>query len=48
MEDVISLYTEDGKPDPARPYVCFDETSKPLVAETRQPLPPTERCIKNL
>ena len=40
MEDVISLYTEDGDPDPARPYVCFDETSKQLVAETRQPLLP--------
>ena len=40
MEEVISLYTEDGEPDPARPYVCFDETSKQLVAETRQPLPP--------
>jgi hypothetical protein len=40
MEDVISLYTEEGEADPRRPYVCFDETSKQLVAETRQPLPP--------
>lgn len=40
MEEVISLYTQDGDPDPARPYVCFDETSKQLVAETRAPLPP--------
>lgn len=40
MEEVISLYTEDGDADPARPYVCFDETSKQLVAETRTPLPP--------
>ena len=39
MEDVISLYTED-EADPRRPYVCFDETSKQLVAETRAPLPP--------
>ena len=40
MEEVISLYTEEGEADPHRPYVCFDETSKQLVAETRQPLPP--------
>ena len=40
MEEVISLYTEEGEPDPARPYVCFDETRKQLGAETRQPLPP--------
>ena len=39
MEEVISLYTEEGEPDPRRPYVCFDETSKQLVAETRAPLP---------
>lgn len=40
MEEVLSLYAEEGEPDPLRPYVCFDETSKQLVAETRQPLPP--------
>ena len=40
MEEVISLYTEEGDPDPRRPYICFDETSKQLVAETRTPLPP--------
>ena len=37
---MISLYTEEGEVDPARPYVCFDGTSKQLVAETRQPLLP--------
>lgn len=37
MEDVLDLYAEPL--DPARPVVCFDETSKQLVAETRVPLP---------
>ena len=38
MEDVLDLYAEPH--DPARPVVCFDETSKQLAAETRAPLPP--------
>jgi hypothetical protein len=37
MEDVLDLYAEAY--DPARPSVCFDETSKQLIAETRVPLP---------
>jgi transposase len=37
MEDVLDLYTEPY--DPQRPKICFDETSKQLIAETRQPLP---------
>lgn len=37
MEDVLDLYAEPY--DPVRPTVCFDETSKQLVAETRLPLP---------
>jgi hypothetical protein len=37
MEDVLDLYAEPD--DPARPRVCFDETSKQLIAETRLPLP---------
>jgi transposase len=37
MEDVLDLYAEPY--DPTRPTVCFDETSKQLVAETRLPLP---------
>jgi hypothetical protein len=36
MEDVLDLYAEP--PDPKRPKVCFDETPKQLIAETRQPL----------
>ena len=36
MEDVLDLYAEDY--DPAHPTVCFDETSKQLIAETRLPL----------
>jgi DDE superfamily endonuclease len=38
MEDVLELYAEPY--DPARPKVNFDEASKQLIAETRQPLPP--------
>jgi transposase len=37
MEDVLDLYEEPY--DPERPVVCFDETPKQLVAETRQPVP---------
>jgi DDE superfamily endonuclease len=37
MEDVLEVYHRPHDPD--RPVVCFDETSKQLVAETRQPLP---------
>jgi hypothetical protein len=37
MEDVLDLYAEEH--DPARPTVCFDETSKQLIAEARVPLP---------
>jgi hypothetical protein len=37
MEDVLEIYAEPY--DPTRPKVNFDETSKPLLHETRQPLP---------
>lgn len=37
MEDVLDLYAEAY--DPVHPTVCFDETSKQLIAETRVPLP---------
>ena len=37
MEDVLDVYAEP--PDPLRPKICFDETPKQLIAETRQPLP---------
>lgn len=37
MEDVLDVYQEPY--DPQRPVVCFDETNKQLIAETRQPLP---------
>jgi len=38
MEDVLDLYAEPY--DPKRPVVCFDETSKQLLAEPRPPIPP--------
>ena len=37
MEDVLDLYEEPY--DAQQPVVGFDETSKQLIAETRQPLP---------
>jgi hypothetical protein len=37
MEDVLAVYTRPY--DPRRPQVCLDETSKQLVAETREPIP---------
>ena len=37
MEDVLDLYVEED--DEKLPVVCFDETSKQLIGETRQPLP---------
>jgi len=37
MEDVLDLYAE--RYDPSKPTVCFDETSKQLISETREALP---------
>jgi len=36
LEDVLEVYTRPS--DPQRPQVCLDETSTPLVAETRVPI----------
>lgn len=38
MEDVLDVYTRPYNPE--YPVICFDETSKQLVSETRKPLPP--------
>ena len=37
MEDVLDVYQRPY--NPRRPQVCFDETSKQLLAEVREPLP---------
>lgn len=37
MEDVLAVYERPR--DPARPLVCLDESSKQLVAHSREPLP---------
>ena len=37
MEDVLDVY--QCPLDPARPLVCLDETSRQLLADTREPLP---------
>ncbi len=36
MDDVLEVYKRPY--DPLRPVVCMDETSKQLIAETRDPL----------
>ena len=41
MEDVLDLYAEPY--DPARPVVCFDESSTQLLTETREPIPAAPR-----
>lgn len=38
MEDVLDVY--ERPPDPARPVVCLDETSRQLLGEVRPPAPP--------
>jgi len=37
MDDVLDLYNET--PDPRRPVICFDESPKQLIGETRTPVP---------
>jgi hypothetical protein len=37
MEDVLAVY--ERAPDPARPVVCLDETSRQLLADARPPTP---------
>jgi DDE superfamily endonuclease len=37
MEEVLEVYHRPR--DPERPLVCLDETSKPLIVETRTPIP---------
>jgi hypothetical protein len=36
-EDVLTVYQQP--PDPQRPIVCLDETSRQLIGEARDPLP---------
>ncbi len=36
MEDVLELYAQ--APDPQQPVVCFDETPRQLIGETRVPI----------
>jgi transposase len=38
MEDVLELYAEP--PDERHPVVCFDETPRQLIGESRVPVPP--------
>ena len=38
MEDLRELY--EGEYEPERPAVCFDETSKHMVGDNREPIAP--------
>jgi DDE superfamily endonuclease len=38
MEDVLDVYHQPY--DESRPLVCLDESSKQLIGETREPIPP--------
>jgi hypothetical protein len=44
MEIILDLYEQTYHP--VRPLVCFDETSKQLIEETRQPLPTKPRQVQ--
>jgi len=44
MEDVLNVYHRPY--DPSRPVVCLDETSKQLIGEVREPLPPAPGCVE--
>jgi hypothetical protein len=37
MEEVLAVYVR--QPDPQRPLVCLDESSKRLIKEMRRPIP---------
>jgi hypothetical protein len=37
MEDVLAIYLRPRATD--FPLICFDEASKQLIAETREPIP---------
>lgn len=53
MEDALDLYAE--KPDALHPVVCFDETPRQLIGESRVPVPPKPgrparfdyECVRN-
>ena len=44
MEDVLDVYQRPY--DPKYPVVCFDESNKQLVKETRNPLPMKAACLE--
>ena len=46
MDNVLKIYTLP--PDPARPLVCLDETSKQLIQDTREPLPYRPGRVKRI
>ena len=43
MEDVLDR--DEERYDSMRPVICFDETSKQLVREKKEPIPPKAPCL---
>lgn len=46
MEDILSVYTRPH--DPRRPLVCMDESSRQLLGDIREPLPPLPSRVKKI
>ena len=46
MEDILSVYTRPH--NPLRPLVCMDESSRQLLGDVREPLPPLPCRIKKV
>ncbi len=46
MEDILSVYTRPY--DPRRPLVCMDESSRQLLGDVREPLPPMPCRVKKI
>lgn len=46
MEDVLEVYKRVY--DPRFPVVCFDETNRQLIAETRRAIPGRPGCVKRV
>ena len=44
MEDVLAVYCRPY--DPKHPVVCLDETSRQLIGEVREPLPPRPDAVE--
>lgn len=46
MEDILSVYTRPY--NPRRPLICMDESSRQLLGDVREPLPPMPCRVKKV